>query len=158
MLREGVLMVDHYLDDLITIGPPDSDMCRTNLDRILAVCKDLGVPLAIEKLEGPSQCLVFLGIEIDTVRCQLRLPAEKLIRFQVLLAEWSSRRSCQHRQLESLVGTLQHACQVIRSRRTFLRRIIALLRIPSATQGHHHIRLNREFRADLQWWTTFAEH
>ena len=76
MLREGVSMVHHYLDDFITIGPPGSDVCNASLDRILAVCRDLGVPLAIEKLEGPSQCLVFLGIEIDTVRCQLRLPAE----------------------------------------------------------------------------------
>lgn len=158
MLREGVSMVHHYLDDFITIGPPSSNVCKANLDRILAVCRDLGVPLAMEKLEGPSQCLVFLGIEIDTVRCQLRLPAEKLIRLQALLDEWSSRKSCQRRQLESLVGTLQHACQVIRPGRTFLRRIIDLLRIPGATQGHHHIRLNREFRADLQWWITFAEH
>ena len=56
------------------------------------------------------------------------------------------------------MGTLQHACQVVRSGSAFLPRIIDLLRIPGATKGHHHIRLNREFRADLQWWATLEEH
>ena len=40
----------------------------------------------------------------------------------------------------------------------FLRRMIDLLRTPSATKPHHHIRLNREFRADLQWLETFVVH
>ena len=75
MLQRGVTMVDHYLDDFVTMGPPDTDSCGVNLDRILAVCRDLGVPLAMEKLECPSQCMTFLGIEIDTASSQLCLPA-----------------------------------------------------------------------------------
>ena len=31
------------------------------------LARDLGVPLADEKTEGPSQRLVFLGIEVDTI-------------------------------------------------------------------------------------------
>jgi hypothetical protein len=77
---------------------------RANLDQILA---DLGIPLAMEKLEGPSQCMTFLGIEIDTASGQLRLPAEKLSRLKARLAQWATRRSCQRRHLESLVGTLR---------------------------------------------------
>ena len=56
-------VVDHYLDDFVTMGPPETDSCRVNLDRILAVCRDLNVPLAIKKLEGPSQCMTFLGLK-----------------------------------------------------------------------------------------------
>ena len=42
---------------------------------------------------------------------------------------------------------------------TVLRWMMDLLRTPSATKPHHHIRLNhRTFRADLQWWETFAVH
>ena len=29
-------------------------------------CRDLGVPLATAKCEGPTSCLTFLGIEPDT--------------------------------------------------------------------------------------------
>ena len=100
-------------------------------------------------------CLTFLGIEINTRTGTLCLPADKLARLKATLVQWSSRRSCQRRQLESLIiGTLQHACRVVKPGRTFLRRMIDLLRIPGATEGHHHIRLNRGFRADLQWWGT----
>ena len=28
----------------------------------MAICNDLGVPLALEKVEGSTVCLVFLGI------------------------------------------------------------------------------------------------
>ena len=107
------------------------------------------MPLAAEKLEEPSDCLTFLGIEIDMRAGQLRLPSDKLSCLRDLLACWYPRRSCRRRQLESLVGTLHHACCVVKPGRAFLRRIINLLRIPGATKGHHHVRLNREFQADL---------
>jgi hypothetical protein len=104
MLQRGVSMVDHYLDGFITMGPPNLDLCRNNLELILAVCRDLGVPLAIEKLEGPSQCLTFLGIEIDTASSQLRLPVDELALLKALLAQLAARRSCQRHHLESLLA------------------------------------------------------
>ena len=133
-----------------------SQECGRNLGKIRAVCADLGVPLAMDKLEGPVDRLTFLGIELDTEAGAMRLPADKLSRLRDLLVRWSPRKSCQRQQLESLIGTLQHACWVVRSGRAFLRRAIDLLRTPGATKGHHHLRLNREFHADLQWWKTFA--
>ena len=158
VLQRGVTWVAHYLDDFITMGPASSEVCGQNLEQILATCGELGVPLAADKMEGPSPCLTFLGIEMDTEEGVLRLPAEKLVRVRDALARWSTRRTCRRRELEYLVGTLQHACRVVKPGRAFLRRMIDLLRIPGATKGHHHIRLNCQFRADLQWWSTFAEH
>ena len=66
--------MDHYLNDFITIGPPNSDVCQRNLWTISAVCESLGVPLAVDKTEGPTSCLTYLGIEIDTVAGILCLP------------------------------------------------------------------------------------
>lgn len=34
----------HYLDDFITAGPPNSDLCARNLSTSLAVCHSLGPP------------------------------------------------------------------------------------------------------------------
>ena len=47
----------HYLDDFLTLGPPDSPICSHNLNTTTEVCQKLGVPLALEKVEGPSQTL-----------------------------------------------------------------------------------------------------
>ena len=155
--RRGVSFVEHYLDDFVTIGPPSSGVCGDNLGIIQRTCAELGVPLAAGKLEGPSSCLTFLGIEMDTVCGVLRLPPEKLARLKEEARSWASKRPCRRRQLESLIGLLHHACQVVRPGRTFLRRMIDLLKTPSATKGHHHIRLNAGFRADLGWWNAFVE-
>ena len=83
-----------------------------------------------------------LGIEIDTVAGTLSLPYDYLTCLQTLLREWLRRRSCTRRQLESLIGTLQHACKVIRPGRAFLRQMIALLPVTKKPYC-----LNNRFRA-----------
>ena len=150
----GVTYVRHYLDDFAVIGSPDSDECAEALTTLRGVCKALGVPLAEHKTEGPATRITYLGIEIDTQEGQLSLPAEKLERLQSLLASWGDRKVCSKKELESLIGTLNHACKVIRPGRSFLRRMIDLLKLNE--KAHHQIRLNREFRSDLQWWTMFS--
>lgn len=60
---------------------------------------------------------------------------------------------CTRKELESLIGYLQHACKVIPQGRTFLRRMINLL--SAFRREDHPIRLNREFHLDLSWWLEF---
>ena len=115
------------------------------------MCSSLSIPMAAHKREGPS---TFLGIEIDTVLGQLRLPADKLDRLRLLLREWDGKKACSRKELESLIGLLNHACKVVRSGRSFLRRMIDLLHVVQPSQ--RWIRLNGGFRSDLTWWNTFV--
>ena len=69
-----------------------------------AVARELGVPLAEDKCEGPTTKLTFLGIEIDTISGALRLPQEKLERLNGTLAEWVDRRWCWRRVLSRSVA------------------------------------------------------
>ena len=66
MRSRGLRHLAHYLDDFITVGSPDSEECAHNLHLALSTCEELGVPVAGHKCEGPSTCLTFLGIEVDT--------------------------------------------------------------------------------------------
>ena len=59
--QRGVANIDHYLDDFVTMGPPDSEACARALDLIVRTCEELGVPLAAEKMEGPASRLIFFG-------------------------------------------------------------------------------------------------
>ena len=104
------------------------------------------------RVEGPSTVLTFLGILLDTIKLEPRLPEEKLTRLNQI-REWSQRKSCTKQQLLSLIGHLQHACKVVRPGRTFLRRMIELSSV--AKELHHHIRLTASYQSDLQWWATF---
>ena len=151
--QHGTRFLWHYLDDFFTCGPIHSRECAANLQCLVDVCKHLGVPLAEEKLEGPSDCLVFLGIVIDTVKGELRLPVQKLERLQRQLGGWLTRKKCTQRELLSIAGQLQHAAKVVWPGRVFLRRIFDL----SATvrKPHHRIKLNKGARSDLAWWFEF---
>ena len=145
--------IDHYLDDYITMGAPATSECQRNLSIILDKCEILGVPIGSEKLVGPSTCLTFLGIEINTEEGVMRLPTEKLARIQSQIRDWSQHRVCRKQQLESLIGLLQHACRVVRPGRSFFWRMISLLN--HSHHPYHHIRLTKHFRADFCWWQTF---
>ena len=102
----------HYLDDFAVIGSPDSDECAEALTTLRGVCKALGVPLAEHKTEGPATRITYLGIEIDTQVGQLSLPAERLEWLQSLLTSWRGQKVCSKKELESLIGTLNHTCKV----------------------------------------------
>lgn len=42
------------------------------------VATSLGITMEPTKMEGPAQTLTFLGIEVDSVKGELRLPGGKL--------------------------------------------------------------------------------
>ena len=154
-MQEGISCVFHYLDEFLIIGMPSSSQCEEQLKILLAVFERLDIPVAMEKLEGPTTVLIFLGIEMDTQNLTLRLPKEKLCELQGLITTWRDKRCCTKSELRSLVGKLQHACKVVRPGRSFLRQMFELLKATAKKQ--HFIRLNRSFRSDLAWWHLFLE-
>ena len=50
--QKGANPLLHNLDDFLIISPPKSSACFNNLQDILEVCSHLGIPLAVEKIEG----------------------------------------------------------------------------------------------------------
>lgn len=140
----------HYLDDYFTVGSPGSTECTENLRTIKGTCSELGIPLAPEKCIGPVTCIIFLGIEIDSVTGTARLPGNKLEELKRLVLLWLDKRSCTKRELESVIGKLQHASLVVRHGRTFLRRLFSAL--AGLGQRHHYFRLTRACKQDIEWW------
>ena len=153
--REGVDFIIHYLDDFLVIGGPESHECAEALSTVLRVFERLGLPVALNKLEGPSTCLTFLGFELDSVAMIIRLPYQKLVELQDLVRTWRGRKACTRSELESLVGKLAHACTVVQPGKTFMRRMFELL--GAFRRANHPISLRATFRSDLMWWATFLE-
>ena len=147
--------VFHYLDDFLIVGNPSSEQCKVDLQRLLEVFDRLHIPVAIEKLEGSTMVIIFLGIELDTQLMILRLPQEKLCELWTLLTQWQTKKFCLKKDLQSLVGKLQHACKVVRPGRTFLCRMLELLK--GTLRRQCFIRLNTAFRSNFSWWCTFLE-
>ena len=142
----------HILDDFLFISPSESG-CREDLNGFLRMSEHIGVPISEEKTEGPSQVLVFLGIEIDTVKGELRLPIGKVEECRSIVLESSRRSKLTLRELQRLIGKLSFACSVVVPGRAFLRRLINMtigLKSP-----FHKVRLNKGCKLDLEVWLSF---
>ena len=153
--REGIRFTTHYRDDFLVIGPPDSPECGEVVKKMLRLLGRLGLPVAMEKREGPATILGFLGFEIDSVAMTVRLPAEKLEELKARLRVWRGRKGGMRQELDSLVGKLAHASQVVLPGKTFMRRLFELQK--GIRRPHHWVRLSRSAQSDIQWWSTFAE-
>ena len=154
LIKQGIPKLLHYLDDFILIAKVPA-IAENQKQILISTCKRLGVPLEPSKLEGPTTCLTFLGIEIDTVALQIRLPEEKLATLRRELTGVLSRKVISKKALQSITGLLQFASKVVRPGRPFLRRLYALQEVGSHPM--HHIRLNNAARADILWWHLFVE-
>ena len=150
----------NILADLIdlepTRGQADSATCHNNFTAIQQTCQTFGISLALEKLEGPSHSLTFLGIEIDTIRMEAWLPQDKLSCISKQLATCLRKRKATKREIFSLVESLQHARKVVWPGRIFTARMYS-----TATRGknlHHFTCLKKEFQSNLHWWHTYINN
>ena len=145
----------HYLDDFLFFGAPGTSEASLAASSAAGVFAGAGIPVASHKTEGPSTSVTFLGIVVDTVQFQLRLPPEKVTRLRGLVVDWCHKRPCTLKELESFIGHLAHAATVIRPGRIFLRSLFDLLSLVS--RPYHYMRLTAPVRADLQWWLQFLQ-
>jgi len=117
---------------------------------MVSTFKNLGIPIAANKIEGRCTTLEFMGIILDTIRMETRLLADKVERIQASLALFQTKKTCTLKELQSLIGTLNFACKVILPGRPFLQRMMELTR--KVSKPHHHIKLSNVFFKDLTMW------
>lgn len=152
---EGITNSVHYLDDFLFWGPPMSPNCEQALAQATSLCTRLGLPVANHKTVGPSTTLTFLGITIDSDHQELRLPGDKVASLKATLSRWERRRSATKRELQVLIGQLNHAAAVVRPGRCFLRQLIDTMKIPHLQS--QSVRINCSCRADIMWWSAFIQ-
>ena len=133
----------------------DSRTAEYQRDILLATFEKLKVPIEQSKLEGSLTCMCYLGIEVDTISLQLRLPSSKLASLKETLAACICLKTMTKRDLQRLTGLLQFATKVVRPGRLFLRRLYALQDI--GNHPNHFVCLNQAARADIMWWYIFVE-
>ena len=109
----GLRCLYHYLDDYLTLGPAHSQECARNDVIANKLSSRLGLlPLHPSKCVGPATVLVFFGLELDGVALLTSLPSGKFASTLQIFHDWGRRRWCRRQELESLIGTLHHFCQI----------------------------------------------
>ena len=150
--RLNVSHIVHLLDDFMIFAQSTAHR-RQLMSSFLAMCRDLGIPMSKENTFLPATTMTFLGIELDCVTFEARLPLEKLDKYKNLINEALNRKKLTLKELQQLTGLLNFACQVIVPGRAFLRRLINLS--IGLTKPYKHVRMTDEAENDLKSWLTF---
>lgn len=148
----GIKHILHLLDDFITFERPEEDG-ETNMKLLFHIFNSLNIPMALNKTEGPTTCLEYLGIILDSEAMEARLPGDKLSRIKEFLTSFYSRKSCTKRELLQLLGHLNFASRVIPPGRSFVSHLIRLS--TTVKELHYHITINAACREDIRMWLTF---
>ena len=148
----GIPNIIHILDDFLILEN-SHEACGAALQRFLHFCEDIGVPMAPEKTEGPTQVLTFAGIELDCFNLEARLPKEKLDKTLGAIRVLLSKKRAKLKELQSVIGLLNFSCSVIIPGRVFIRRLINLT--IGVRRAYHSIRITTATKKDLRIWETF---
>ena len=154
MGRKGFPNLVVYLDDFL-LEESSFDRCQEAQRVLLGLLRTISFAIDWEKVEGPTQILTFLGVELDSIAYQLRLPRSKLGELRQLEDSLAPLARISLRQLQGLAGKLNWISHVIFGGRTYLRRILDAMK--PLREARHKVKITEELRCDLKWWSALLE-
>lgn len=149
MSSKGYHNVLVYLDDFLIIEPT-KEKCIETLNILIKLVRKLGFSVAWDKVEGPTNRLTFLGVELDTTHMELRLPSDKCIKLLEQLDKFADRKRVNLRQCQELAGKLNWATRVVRIGSIYQRHLFEAIKLLRA--NHHKIKITEGMRTDIMWW------
>ena len=105
----------HYADDFFLVSSQDYNSAKGDLHNLLDAFQQLYIPLAADKIIGPTKILVYLGIEINSNDLTISIPEDKYLELMTCLPSWLCKKSCTKQKLLSLIGKLLFVCKVVSS-------------------------------------------
>jgi hypothetical protein len=150
----GLAHVLYLLDDYLCLDSPDVIAERT-MALMKCIFKRLNMAISLRKTLGPSPVMEFLGITLDSIQMEARLPRNKLDRIKHTLEKLLSKRTCTKQELLSLLGHLHYASRVMRPGRSFVSYLIWL---STTVEGlFEQVYLTDVCRADMYMWSDFLD-
>ena len=145
----GVEMI-MYLDDGLLILESEKAP-NEGLQKVISLIRELGLPIAYDKIQTPSRRCRFLGIIIDLDTMCVEIPKEKIESFSQTIKEVTGKRFITKKQLQSIIGSINHLSKAVEGARLFMNRLLAALR---ESEGDL-VRVDHDIKSDLQWFEKF---
>ena len=149
----------NYLDDYL-FAQLYKLLCNQQVKVFLKVCEEINFPVSMEKTFWATTILTFLGLLLDTYNQTVSVPKEKIDKAIKLITTVLEKRSKKLTlaQLQKICGFLNFIGRAIVPGRAFTRRLYFYTSSKTVLKPHHHIRINREMRRDLETWLEFLHH
>lgn len=129
--------------------------CQRAQNCIIRLLRFVGFYVSWKKIQPPSRVTTFLGITIDAIRMELRLPPHKLEKLRSLLSVYVEASYISKKGLETLTGLLAHCATVVKGGRVFCRLLYDLYKVMCIKQLRR-IKIGPAAREDLRWWSQFG--
>ena len=155
--------ITNYLDDFLFVAVTQW-ICDQMLRQFIEVCTFLNIPIALEKTEWATTCIVFLGILLNGESLTISIPLEKQRKALNLLNEILDKKKITVKQIQVLTGYLNFLTKAIVPSRTFTRRLYAKLQQKELNkQGKqlkpfHHVKIDQEMCFDCEVWRMFLNN
>ena len=141
-----------YLDDFLFVGGCAVDV-EEMMSRAAAIFGQFGLAVNPSKTEGPAQRLDFLGIEFDSIATTVACSAARMGELESELRRANRSPFLRRRELESLIGKLSFAAQVLPGARPFMRSMHDA--VQSCRRPNTPVRCTPSFRDDVRHWLHF---
>ena len=151
ILKQRDVDIVNYIDDLGGADTPEK--ASLSYQVLKQTLKEIGVVENEKKACAPSTQMVFLGTLLDSEKMEIRITDDRMFEIRSILPKWLQRKSASKRELQTLIGKLQFVGKCVKPSRIFISRILVLLR--GLKHSRYKVRLNTEFRKDIQWWINF---
>ena len=151
----GVQTIFHLLDDFLTVDLPDPCIGERTMATLSLVFNRLHIPLAQHKCMGPTSCLEYLGIILDSMNMEARLPLDKVQRILEFINTLLSKRCCTKREPLQLLGYFNFASRVILPGRSFVSFLLSIAY--SVIDLNQTVKLDCQCYEDLYMWWKFLQ-
>lgn len=145
-----------YIDDWFLTNR-SLESLKVDSIKFTGFLSDLGVMIQHEKTEGPSRCITYLGLTIDTVKPEIRLPETKRLKYLEGLEELLQASNPKMAQLAKTAGRLVHISSVHRDGAAYIQPLWDILykERKQWTKAHlekEGLTIDPELNECLQWW------
>ena len=141
-----------YIDDTLAVCPPDLSVATRQYENFHSVVEFLGLTAALSKCVGPCTRLSWIGVTFDSVQFTMQIDPDKIVETLDFIKLVLELPSITKRQLQSLLGKLNHSSKLAPHAKIFLNRGFFMLRAMHDTRP---LALDPEFREDLGWFLAF---
>ena len=160
--RSQLDSITHYLHDFFLAHAMFTG-CKELMGQFEDLTEFVGAPLSPKKTEGPTTCLTFLGMQLDTVNQTISIPNIKCQEAVELIME--ALNAEKGKAIVSYIcGKLQFVVKGLSAGWVFLRRLYNMqkLVLPISKRysvyrpnPKHHLKLSQGTCKDLNMWLTF---
>ena len=142
----------NYLDDFLFVALLRIQ-CNAQVNTFLAVCMEIGFPVAIEKTYWGSMILVFLSLLLDVERQLVCVLKEKVVKALDLIQYFVDHKKVTVKHIRCTTGYLNFLCRCIIPGHAFLHRMYTYT--SSKMKSHYHVKVTNKMKQDLAIWQVF---